>query len=51
MISSVHGRLTYDTKSNVFVRSLGSPDRELRTGFVKMADIGTLKAEIAAAHP
>jgi hypothetical protein len=32
MISSVHGRFTYDTKSNAFVRSLGSPDRELRTG-------------------
>jgi len=51
MISSVHGRFTYDTKSNAFVRSLGSPDRELRTGFVKTADIGTLKAEVAAAHP
>ena len=39
MISSVHGRFTYDTRSNAFVRSLGSPDRELRTGFVKTADI------------
>jgi hypothetical protein len=51
MISSVHGRFTYDTKSNAFVRSLGSPDRDLRAGFVKSADIGELKAEIAAAHP
>ncbi len=51
MIKSVHGRFTYDTKSNAYVRSLGSPDRELRAGFVKSTDISSLKAEIAAAHP
>lgn len=51
MISSVHGRFTYDTKTNAFVRSLGSPDRDLRAGFVRSADIGTLRAEIAADHP
>jgi hypothetical protein len=51
MISSVHGRFTYDTKSSAFVRSLGSPDGDLRAGFVTSTDIGKLRAEIAAAHP
>ena len=51
MISSVRGRFTFDTTSNAYIRSLGSPDRDLRPGFVKSADLGELKAEIAPAHP
>lgn len=51
MISSVHGRFTFDTKSNAYVRSLGSPDRDLRSGFLKSTGLEELKAQIAPANP
>jgi hypothetical protein len=49
MVSSVHGRFTFDAKTNTFVRALGTTDKELRPGFVKSADVGKFKSEIAAA--
>jgi hypothetical protein len=50
MVSSVRGRFTLDLKTNQFVRALGTPEREFRPGYVKAADVGTLKTEISAAR-
>jgi hypothetical protein len=49
MVSSVRGRFTLDVKTNQIVRSLGSPDRDFRPGYLRTVDVRTLRSEVAAA--
>ncbi len=49
IVSSVHGRFTFDAKANEFVRGLGSSiDKDSLPGSMKSADLATLKRDIAA---
>jgi hypothetical protein len=50
IISSVHGRFTFDPTTHTFVRALGRADEQWRAGFVTSADVGKLRSEIAAAR-
>lgn len=49
VVSSVRGRFTLDANTKTFVRTQGTPDKDLRRGFVRSTDVATLKNEIAAA--
>jgi hypothetical protein len=52
IVSGVHGRFTLDSKTGQFMRALGNEStRDVPSGFVKSADLNTLKTEIAAAAP
>jgi hypothetical protein len=49
IVSSVNGRFTLDRKTDEFVRALGGEAGRISPpGFVKSADLETLKSEIAA---
>jgi hypothetical protein len=51
ILSGSHGRFTLEPKTGQFVRALGAASKDMPPGFVKSADLNTLKSEISVAAP